>query len=203
MNPPKQPRSEAVLERILDTTERMLVQRRFHEISINDLCIEAEISVSSLYARFPSKDAILLAIIERLAERVQQRIEAVGATVAEWPELDLPTLTRILVAEMILFARAEDHIEIAATQEPLAQNRLREVHNGTVRSALDVAAIVIPLDAETARAVEFAVRSVGAIVHRSVGSNVRFATEMSMDDDELITRTSELILSYVSPFLAD
>lgn len=51
---------------ILETFERELDGKSFHEISIDDLASGAGISRSSFYFYFPSKEAVLLTLLDRL-----------------------------------------------------------------------------------------------------------------------------------------
>jgi AcrR family transcriptional regulator len=51
---------------ILETFERELDTKSFHEISIDDLASGAGISRSTFYFYFPSKEAVLLTLLDRL-----------------------------------------------------------------------------------------------------------------------------------------
>jgi AcrR family transcriptional regulator len=51
---------------ILETAERLLEERSFHEISIDDLARGAGISRPTFYFYFPSKEAVLLTLIDRM-----------------------------------------------------------------------------------------------------------------------------------------
>ncbi|MFF5175743.1 TetR/AcrR family transcriptional regulator [Micromonospora sp. NPDC000089] len=53
---------------ILGTAERLLAERAFAEISIDDLARGAGISRPSFYFYFPSKDAVLLTLLDRVTE---------------------------------------------------------------------------------------------------------------------------------------
>ena len=53
---------------ILATAERLLTQRRFADISIDDLARGAGISRPTFYFYFPGKDAVLLTLLDRVIE---------------------------------------------------------------------------------------------------------------------------------------
>ncbi|MEU8316424.1 TetR/AcrR family transcriptional regulator [Micromonospora sp. NPDC048887] len=53
---------------ILATAERLLAQRPFADISIDDLARGAGISRPTFYFYFPSKDAVLLTLLDRVTE---------------------------------------------------------------------------------------------------------------------------------------
>lgn len=53
---------------ILETAERLLAGRPLHEISVDDLARGAGISRPTFYFYFSSKEAVLLALLDRVAE---------------------------------------------------------------------------------------------------------------------------------------
>jgi AcrR family transcriptional regulator len=53
---------------ILGTAERLLEDRAFGEISVDDLARGAGISRPTFYFYFPSKDAVLLTLVDRMVE---------------------------------------------------------------------------------------------------------------------------------------
>ena len=55
---------------ILDTAIRLLDERQEHEISVDDLAKGAGISRPTFYFYFPSKDAVLMTLLERVISEV-------------------------------------------------------------------------------------------------------------------------------------
>jgi TetR/AcrR family transcriptional regulator, ethionamide resistance regulator len=58
---------------ILATAERLLAERALHEISVDDLARGAGISRPTFYFYFPSKEAVLLTLIDRMIEEARVR----------------------------------------------------------------------------------------------------------------------------------
>jgi AcrR family transcriptional regulator len=56
---------------ILETAERLLTERPLHEISVDDLARGAGISRPTFYFYFSSKDAVLLALLDRVVEEAR------------------------------------------------------------------------------------------------------------------------------------
>lgn len=56
---------------ILETAERLLAERGIHEISVDDLARGAGISRPTFYFYFSSKDAVLLALLDRVVEEAR------------------------------------------------------------------------------------------------------------------------------------
>jgi AcrR family transcriptional regulator len=84
----KQARSHATIEAILQATAQILVKDGIDAASTNRIAEKAGVSVGSLYQYFPSKEAVIFALVERHVQRMQKQLEDyvekfVGAPVEE------------------------------------------------------------------------------------------------------------------------
>src|SRR5882757_6622693 len=70
---------------ILTTAERLLADRTLGEISIDDLARGAGISRPTFYFYFPSKDAVLLTLLDRVIEQAEGAAGDVLDRLAEDP----------------------------------------------------------------------------------------------------------------------
>jgi AcrR family transcriptional regulator len=68
-------------ERILDTAGRLFGSRRFHEVRMEDIAAEAEVGKGTLYRYFRDKDELFLALLERAARQLIERVQAETASV--------------------------------------------------------------------------------------------------------------------------
>jgi AcrR family transcriptional regulator len=72
-------------EAVLDAAEQLFVERGFHGVSVDDLGAAAGISGPGLYRHFASKDALLMAVLDRIWDRLRPAVEqpdTVDATAA-------------------------------------------------------------------------------------------------------------------------
>lgn len=103
------------IDEVIEAAERLFV-RGYRRSSVRDLANELGIRVSSLYYYFPSKDAILEAIIRRHLDDIRDLARSVVArgTAEGWP---YRRILRTLIFESVLFL-IEDRraAEISATQ---------------------------------------------------------------------------------------
>ncbi len=67
---------------ILTTAQRLLEERPLNEISVADLAAGAGISRPTFYFYFPSRDAVLLTLVERMAAEAAAAIENRDETLA-------------------------------------------------------------------------------------------------------------------------
>lgn len=63
-------------DRLLATAARLVHERGYTAVSVNDICEEAGLKKGSFYHFFPSKHALVLATLERFAEYQEARMQA-------------------------------------------------------------------------------------------------------------------------------
>lgn len=88
MPPPVVKRADAVRnrQRILATAEEMFA-RDGSSVSVDDIARRAKIGIGTLYRHFPTKDALVAAIVIERIERVAERAEALHDTPTPGPAL--------------------------------------------------------------------------------------------------------------------
>ncbi|NWC28464.1 TetR family transcriptional regulator [Pseudomonas tolaasii] len=76
---PRQSRSVAMVDAILQASARVLLKHGYAGMSTNVIAQQAGVSIGSLYQYFPNKASILTALHNRHAEQMAQSIEAILA----------------------------------------------------------------------------------------------------------------------------
>ncbi len=125
---------------ILETAERLLEERPLSEISVDDLAKGAGISRPSFYFYFPSKDAVVLTIVDRLVAAAAGSREEALATLAQGePRAGL----RRGLEDLYAAFRARRAVTLAAAElrmtNPEARELWAEVMEGWVA---DVTAVI-------------------------------------------------------------
>ena len=69
---PKQDRSRASFERLLDAAAALLAERGYSDFTIAEVSKRSKVSVGSIYGRFENKDALVRATQERVLARMDQ-----------------------------------------------------------------------------------------------------------------------------------
>jgi AcrR family transcriptional regulator len=80
-----QERSRATIDALVEATARILVKEGFDRASTNRIAEVAGVSVGSLYQYFPSKEALVAAVIERHQQKIMQTVRAELAAVLAEP----------------------------------------------------------------------------------------------------------------------
>jgi AcrR family transcriptional regulator len=109
------PRDPSRRERILAVAAELAARRGFHTIGMADIGAEAGIVGSGVYRHFGSKDAILVALLDRVMDRLR---EGAARILTEAP--DDATAMSALVA---------DHVRVAIEDRSVLAVYHREVHN--------------------------------------------------------------------------
>lgn len=80
-----QARSRATVDALVEATARILVREGFDGASTNRIAEEAGVSIGSLYQYFPSKEALVAAVIDRHQQELMQVARGTLAAVAALP----------------------------------------------------------------------------------------------------------------------
>jgi AcrR family transcriptional regulator len=111
-----QDRSRATVDALVEATARILVKEGFDKASTNRIAEKAGVSVGSLYQYFPSKEALVAAVIER---HNQEIMAVVRGTLAEIAALPMEQAVRKLVAIAIEAHRVDPKLHrVLAEQIP-------------------------------------------------------------------------------------
>lgn len=88
---------EETRDAILDATDRLLARFGYRKMTIEDIAREVGIGKGSVYLHFESKEEIVLSHIDRIVERLKERLWAVARSEADAAiRLRLMMLTRVL-----------------------------------------------------------------------------------------------------------
>jgi AcrR family transcriptional regulator len=107
---PRQARSRANLDALLDATAHLLRERGYAALTTNHIAARAGVSIGTLYQLFPGKEAVVAALVERTArKRLETIVNDLPAALAQsTPGAALDLLVRriakMLAADRRLYA---------------------------------------------------------------------------------------------------
>ncbi|MFC4308798.1 TetR/AcrR family transcriptional regulator [Steroidobacter flavus] len=111
-----QERSRATVDALIAATARILVREGFDKASTNRIAAVAGVSVGSLYQYFPSKEALVAAVIER---HQQDTLRIVRAELAQAANQPIERGVRTLVAMAVKAHRIDPKLHrVLAEQIP-------------------------------------------------------------------------------------
>ena len=155
---PRQVRSKGTVEAIVEATARVLSERGYTKTTTARIAKVAGVSIGSLYQYFPSKAALMTALLDRELARTQEHLSLflaeagsleppalirayVRAVVARFGED--PELYRVLVEEIPAVAGTETSHAADERNEELLRSFLASLGDRLAASDLDVAAFLV------------------------------------------------------------
>jgi AcrR family transcriptional regulator len=199
VNPRKsasQKRSRLTVNALLEATARILIREGFDKASTNRIAEVAGVSVGSLYQYFPSKEALVAALIERHNQEVMQAVQHELAEAVDLPmeqavrklvwvavkahRID-PSLHRVLAEQIPRVGRLEK-LETFNRQNYALFAAYLERHRDAIRAVdLDLAAFVC-------------VTSIEALTHTAV-LHQKLVSDQAMD--ALVDEATRLVVGYL------
>jgi AcrR family transcriptional regulator len=158
-----QKRSRLTVDALLGATARILIKEGYDRASTNKIAAAAGVSIGSLYQYFPSKEAVVAALIERhtqeLSQLVLNALLKVSARPLEIGTRELvaaaidahrvdPKLHRVLAEEVPRIGRLENIDAVERSAGALIRGYL-EAHRSEIDLAdLDLAAFILSTTVE-------------------------------------------------------
>ena len=119
-----QERSRVTVDALLEATARILVKEGYDRASTNKIAATAGVSIGSLYQYFPSKEALVAAVIDRHHEELMQVARGTLAVVAALP---LEQAVRKLVTVAIAAHRVDPKLHRVLAEQIPRTGRLKNV----------------------------------------------------------------------------
>lgn len=193
---PKQERSKATVEAILEAAAQLLAELRYARMTTAKVAARAGVSVGSLYQYFPSKDALVSALLARkfarveplmremiarsegqpLEARVRTIIAATLADKAENPALNMALAEQMPQADGIDYKTAMAEAAVAAIRAVLEQHR-----DEIAVDDLDLAAFML-------------VHAVEGVIGAAL-----LSSPVALDDPRLVDGLTRMAMAYLRP----
>ncbi len=193
-----QERSRATVDALVEATARILVREGFEKTSTNRIAEIAGVSVGSLYQYFPSKEALVAAVIDRHNEEI---MAIVRATLIEVAAMPLEKAVRRLVTVAVEAHRINPKLHrVLAEQIPRAgkldvEAFNREVHT-LVRAYLDSRRKELrKIDLDVATFI--CVSTIEAVAHNVVLNQPETLQEKTVR--ALVDETTRMVVGFLRP----
>jgi AcrR family transcriptional regulator len=192
-----QERSRATVDALIEATARILVREGFEKASTNRIAEIAGVSVGSLYQYFPSKEALVAAVIDRHNQEIMQIVRAALAEVADLPidkavrrlvtvaieahRID-PKLHRVLAEQIPRTGQLADVEAFNREVQTLVRAYLESRRSEMRKIDLDVATFVC-------------VSAIEAVAHNTVLNQAELLSEKTVRT--LVDETTRMVVGYL------
>jgi AcrR family transcriptional regulator len=194
-----QKRSRATVDALIEATAHILVKEGFDKASTNRIAEEAGVSIGSLYQYFPSKEALVGAVMDRHQQELLQVVRGVLPQVAALP---MQQALRKLVSVGIEAHRVDPKLHRVLAEQIPRTGRLRNIE-GFNRENYALFRTWLEGRREEIRAVDLdvaafvCVTSIEAVTHRAV---LHHSETFAQDAIEvLIDEATRLVVRYLNP----
>jgi AcrR family transcriptional regulator len=202
IRPPLQRRSQESLERVLQAGAELLKEVGFDGFTLQEVSRRAGVSIGSIYARAPSKEALILAIYDR----EMARISAANDRLRETAQLEGLEGRELIIALVDLMARStlehRDMLRVFMYRAIVDEEIWRR---GSERStALSQAFETALLEhrqelnhPDPELAIDIAFRFIYNTLVRRVTHGERFESQRPLSDEDLIRELGEAAADYL------
>ena len=180
---PKQDRSRANREALLDALMDLLYERPFADIGVADISRRAGMTTGAVYGRFGDKRGVAIALHERFAARASQTMEDWGAR-PQWATASPQEIISSWARGAINFGRMYRPLLTLMANDPLVREQHSELMARPPRILARLLKAAMPAAAAKGleRDVEWAARAALAVLE-----------QFDLDDDELYERIEVML----------
>jgi AcrR family transcriptional regulator len=194
---PRQGRSVATVDAILDATARVLKKIGYDRASTNRVALAAGVSVGSLYQYFPSKEALVAALAER---HMTHMMAIVRSKVAEVAGAPVPVAVRTIIMGMFEAHTLEPGLHKVLIEQVPRIGRLENLHQIESETQTMIADLLEARRSEIrprapCETIAFVlVHAVEAVTHAVMTEELPPAQASAVADE-----LTELVLRYLAP----
>ena len=191
-----QDRSRATVDALVEATARILVKEGYDKASTNRIAEAAGVSVGSLYQYFPSKEALVVAVIDRHNQDTMRLVRAVLNEVAGQP---VQRVIPKMVAVAIQAHRINPKLHRVLTEQIPRTGQLDNVeafnreYFSLFRNYLESCSDILRPE-DLGLATYLCVSSIEAVAHNAVLRNEKLSDEQA---EALVNDASRMIVGYL------
>lgn len=184
------------MQAILEATAQVLVREGWDRASTNRIAAKAGVSIGSLYQYYPSKEALLVALMERHSE---ETMAALVRRIEELKDAPLPAVVGAIIRAMLDAHAVDPELHRVLTEQvPRVDgfDSLLELDARAavfVRAALEARRRELRADLDVEAAVFLLTTTVEAVTHKAV---LRGAPRL--DDATLCRELTQLVVRYLA-----
>jgi len=203
LRPPLQIRSRESLERVLEAGEELLIEKGWDGFTVQEVSRRAAVSIGSIYARAPSKEALILAVYDRAIGRVAAENAAALVPDSHWEDMSPRELIEGAVHEVgRQMLRNEAFLRVVMNRSPV-DHVLRE------RGDKQIGLLSTRWEELLARhkdavghptpslAIEMAFRMVFATLARRIAQGPDFGSTRRVTDDRMLDELGHAVAAYL------
>jgi AcrR family transcriptional regulator len=203
LRPPQQTRSRESLERVLAAGQQLLEEEGWEGFTVQEVSRRAKVSIGSIYARAPSKEALILAVYDRAVEEIARENAEALTEDGAWEAMRTRELIVEAVREMgrqmlnheLILRRIMNRAPVDAVIRARGDAQIRRL--GERWEELLRRRESEYRHPEPDLAIEVAFRMVFATVARRVALGAQFGAPHEVPDQRLLDEVGRAVAAYL------
>jgi AcrR family transcriptional regulator len=203
LRPPQQTRSRESLERVLAAGQQLLEEEGWEGFTVQEVSRRAKVSIGSIYARAPSKEALILAVYDRAVEEIARENAEALTEDGAWEAMGTRELIVEAVREMgrqmlnheLILRRIMNRAPVDAVIRARGDAQIRRL--GERWEELLRRREAEYRHPEPDLAIEVAFRMVFATVARRVALGAQFGAPHEVPDQRLLDEVGRAVAAYL------
>jgi AcrR family transcriptional regulator len=203
LRPPQQTRSRESLERVLVAGQQLLEEKGWEGFTVQEVSRRAKVSIGSIYARAPSKEALILAVYDRAVEEIARENAEALTEDGAWEAMGTRELIVEAVREMgrqmlnheLILRRIMNRAPVDAVIRARGDAQIRRL--GERWEELLRRRESEYRHPEPDLAIEVAFRMVFATVARRVALGAQFGAPHEVSDQRLLDEVGRAVAAYL------
>jgi AcrR family transcriptional regulator len=203
LRPPQQTRSRESLERVLAAGQQLLEEEGWEGFTVQEVSRRAKVSIGSIYARAPSKEALILAVYDRAVEGIARENAEALTEDGAWEAMGTRELIVEAVREMgrqmlnheLILRRIMNRAPVDAVIRARGDAQIRRL--GERWEELLRRRESEYRHPEPDLAIEVAFRMVFATVARRVALGAQFGAPHEVSDQRLLDEVGRAVAAYL------
>ena len=202
---PRQERSLATLNRVLDAAEELLVDRRLEDVTLTEILERSGVSVGAFYARFQNRQALIAHIYDRYDRRQTEGAQRV-LDPARWEGRSLEQRVELLCRYSVFIYRQEVGLLRTVALEARIHPEMVTLSQREHRTALyeRLAQLLLACREEISHpdpdsAVRFGLLMAASVFREKIlFAGAPHASAVQADDRNLALETARVLLAYLT-----
>lgn len=205
--PVLQARSADTLDRILNATEELLVDREFDQITIAEIASHAGCAVGTVYGRVTNKERLLFCLHDRYMTNATQEAINIFSTLGSARLIERVSALCDLMVDLLhdnlgVVRAVTNHLYTSSSKA--ASESISGLKNDATTMFRSTAAFLAePLpnatDPQTLIDCEFALLAAHDVIQSRIIFGTRSGLELDYSPDDLKARTTDLMMRYLTP----
>lgn|GEM_PF-6942660 len=199
VRPPRQDRSRRAQRAALDAFEALLAERPLSRVTVQDVADRAHLSITSVYARFDGKDALVLALHERVIGDAITQLDALGNDGSSGPA-SVEGVVAALIEGLLAFAHDHAHVfraVLVAGDDETNERAAAFIRAGSERVAHWLIPRLTAPHATAEQDIDFAWRCTVAVLQQEWALDGVDPSRFPLSQAELSTRLTQQFLAAI------